>query len=220
MRSQREIPTLKITTAEDAAYEAIREEVLAHLEPGAPLKLIPLATALGVSTMPVRTALARLESEGMIRQLPRRGAVVAPLEIEDLAEIQALRAGIEGLAARQGAPNLVDADIKKAGRVLEVLRVRAKHGKLSEYVLLSQELHDICYRAVGRARLIARIEEHRRPAERYVRLVTKLSPRFKVSVDHQDRFYKAMVKRDGAGAESALRDALQWTLEQVTEFLS
>ena len=51
-------------------------------------------------TMPVRSALSALQAEGLVRQMRHRGATVAPLGLEDLEVIQAVRAGIEGFAAR------------------------------------------------------------------------------------------------------------------------
>src|SRR2546426_1115964 len=97
---------LEIKSAEDHVFEALRARILRGLAPGSPLRLAEIADQYGVSMMPVRSALRRLEAEGLIRQLPRRGAVVAPLELSDLEEIQAVRAGLEGYAARLGAERI------------------------------------------------------------------------------------------------------------------
>ncbi len=165
--------------------------------------------------MPVRTALMRLETEGLVHQLPRRGAVVAPLSVSDFEEIQALRAGIEGLAARRGAPLMTDADLQAAAKTVVRLRAMATDGRLSEYVRLTEELHDICYRAAGRPRLMQLIDAHRRPAERYIRLVIKASPNFHDSLERIQRFFDACKRRDGEVAETALREALEASVRQV-----
>jgi DNA-binding GntR family transcriptional regulator len=206
---------LAINSAEDAVYEAIRDAILAGLPPGSPLRLARLAQEYGVSTMPIRTALRRLEGEGMVRQLPRRGATVAPLSIEDFEEIQALRAGIESLAAQRGAPRMTDTDVRAVRRALERLRALAADGRLADYVRLSKEVHDTCYRAAGNHRLIELVEEHRRPAERYVRSAVKASPNFKGSVERMAKFVSACEQRDGDLAAEAIRDGLQWTVRQV-----
>ena len=99
---------LVIKSTEDQVYETLRREIVRTLEPGTPLRLSAIAERLGVSTMPVRAALLRLESEGLVRQVARKGAVVAPLELEDIEEIQAIRWGIEGLAARLGAERVAE----------------------------------------------------------------------------------------------------------------
>src|SRR5262245_51556665 len=79
---------LLIKSAEDQVYEVLRDEIIHGMEPGMPLRLAEIAERLGVSTMPVRAALMRLESDGLVRQQPRRGAIVAPLDVEDIQEIQ------------------------------------------------------------------------------------------------------------------------------------
>jgi DNA-binding GntR family transcriptional regulator len=210
---------LVVQTMEDAVYEAIREDILAGLEPGTPLRLANFADRLGVSTMPVRAALIRLESEGMIRQIPRHGAVVAPLDYEDFEALQALRIGIEGLAARAGASKLSDRDLQQAGKVLAAAETSAQQGKTADYLRLANELHDICYRASGRPQLMRLVDEHRRPAERYLRRIVQAKPNLDDSIGFQRRFYAACLAHDAAGAESAIRDALHWSLEHVAAML-
>src|SRR4051794_18069210 len=74
-----------------STYEQIRQRILLGvLPPESSLALAELADELGVSTMPVRAALARLTSEGLVRKLRSRVSIVAPLEIEDFEEIQAV----------------------------------------------------------------------------------------------------------------------------------
>src|SRR5438105_4542079 len=88
----------------DPVYASLRAQIIGGgLAPGAPLRLGRVAAQFGVSTMPIRSALARLEADGLIVQARHRGATVAPLSLDDLEEIQAVRSGIEGFAARLGA---------------------------------------------------------------------------------------------------------------------
>jgi DNA-binding GntR family transcriptional regulator len=211
--------SLGIKSTEDAVYEAIRQEILDGIPPGTPLRLAPIAERLGVSTMPVRTALTRLEAEGLVRQVRNRGAVIAPLSVDDFEEIQALRAGIEGLAARRGAPLMTDRDMQAALGALVKLRTAADDNRLGDYLRINQEIHDICYRAGGRGRLMELIEDHRRPAERYVRQVIAASPHFLRSVEYTARFVDACASRDGERAELALREALQASVRQIALML-
>ena len=89
---------------EDAVYRALRSEIgRLEMAPGQRLRLEALAGRFQVSLTPVRHALRRLESEGLVESLPRRGSSVAPLSVEELEEIQALRLGLETFLARHGA---------------------------------------------------------------------------------------------------------------------
>jgi DNA-binding GntR family transcriptional regulator len=211
--------SLGIKSAEQAVYEAMRGEILDGIAPGTPLRLAHFAERLGVSTMPVRSALMRLEAEGLVRHLERRGAEVAPLSVDDFEEIQALRAGIEGLAARRGAPRMSEADLRAVRKGVARLHSMAAEGKLGEYIHLNEEIHDVCYLAAERPRMMELVDEHRRPAERYVRLVVRASPNFVSSVKYVERFVGACEARDGALAEEALRDALQASVRQIAIIL-
>ena len=209
---------LVIRSAEDQVYEVLRDEIVHVMEPGHPLPLAGIADRLGVSTMPVRAALLRLEADGLVRQQPRRGAVVAPLEVEDLEEIQAMRAGIEGLAARLGAQHIDERGIGRMRELLGVLRSAAARGDLPQFLRIATEFEDECYRAARRPRLLSLVQGFRQAAQRYVRIALGDSPDFEV--DFHERFFRAVAAHDGARAEAIIREELAWTLERLSRRLS
>ncbi|MFN8518050.1 MAG: GntR family transcriptional regulator [Chloroflexota bacterium] len=185
-------------------HETLRQEILAGVEPGSPLRLSVIAKRLGVSTMPVRWALVRLEREGLVRTIARKGAVVAPLELEDFQEIQAIRWGIEGLAARLGAVAVTDEDLDAMRQHLGDIRTAAGAGDLDAYLSATYALEDTCYAAAGRPRLLAEVRHHRRAAQRYIRFVMGNDPSSLV-VGPSEAFYEAAAARDGAEAECCLQ---------------
>jgi len=141
---------LIVKSTEDQVYEALRTEVLQGVEPGTPLRLSAIADRLGVSTMPVRAALRRLEREGLVRQTARKGAVVAPLELQDVQEIQAIRWGIEGLAARLGAQAIAEAGLAAMQGHLDRIRGAAAAADLDAYLAATYAFEDACYEAADR----------------------------------------------------------------------
>src|ERR671923_1292494 len=103
------VTPLDVSSVEDGVYRALRKEIGSlALAPGRRLRLEELAARFDVSLTPVRHALRRLESEGLVVSLPRRGSRVAPLSVEELEEIQALRLGLECFLARYGAERCTD----------------------------------------------------------------------------------------------------------------
>lgn len=99
-------------TLTDAAVDALRERILDGTHPaGAPLRQEALAAELGVSRIPLREALRRLEAEGLVTLLPHRGAVVTPLAEGEVAELFELRALLEGDLARRAVPKLTGPDL-------------------------------------------------------------------------------------------------------------
>ncbi len=206
---------LLIKSAEEQVYEVLRDEILHGMEPGLPLRLAEIADRLGVSTMPVRAALMRLESDGLVRQQPRRGAIVAPLDVEDIQEIQSIRCGIEGLAARLGAAAIDPVGLGRMAELLSVLESAAQRRDLDQYLHIATEFEDECYKAAHRARLLGLVQGFRQAAQRYVRLAVGGSPDFKI--DAHERLYRAAVAHDGEAAEDIIQEALLWTLERIVE---
>jgi DNA-binding GntR family transcriptional regulator len=210
-----------LTSIEASAYEHLRREILTGgLAPGTPLALADLAADLHVSTMPVRAALARLNSEGLVRKLRNRGSIVAPLEIEDFEEIQAVRAGIEAFAARLGVEQIDRDGIARMRQLVSELEAVSATEQLDEYLDLEWEFHAVCYAASRRVRLLELVHDYRRRAERYLRLAVASSPGFERSLDVQHRLLKAAETQDGQMAESLYREALSWSVAQVAQILS
>jgi DNA-binding GntR family transcriptional regulator len=203
-----------------STYEQVRQRILLGvLPPESPLALADLADELGVSTMPVRAALARLTNEGLVRKLRSRVSIVAPLEIEDFEEIQAVRAGIEALAARLGVERIDQAGLDQMRGHLERLAELSAAERLDEYRSEEWDLHAVCYRAAGRPRLLGLVQDYRLRAERYSRLAIVSSPGFSRPLHIQQRFFNCAAARDGAGAVVVIREALDWSIVQVAQVL-
>ncbi|QZY50909.1 GntR family transcriptional regulator [Leucobacter tenebrionis] len=88
----------------ERVYEWVRDRIIdGRLPTGSRVREREVAEQLGVSRIPIREAFPRLEAEGYIRTLPRRGAVVAPMALDDVIELFDVRASLEVLAARLAA---------------------------------------------------------------------------------------------------------------------
>ena len=126
---------LEISSVEDGVYRALRSEIgRLELAPGERLRLEELAGRFGVSLTPVRHALRRLESEGLVVSLPRRGSRVAPLSVEELEEIQALRLGLETFLARLGAEAITDAALAEMTSARGEMERAFRAGDLDAYL--------------------------------------------------------------------------------------
>lgn len=105
----------------DSLYDSIASGAL---EPGTRLREIPLSQHFGVSTTPVREALRRLESEGLVEVSPRRGAVVIALDESAVGDLYDLRLVLESaavkLAAKRGGDlERIDELVDEAGKYLD-----------------------------------------------------------------------------------------------------
>ncbi|MFT4219758.1 MAG: GntR family transcriptional regulator [Microbacterium sp.] len=160
---------ITVPSVENVVYETLRDFIVGgEYLPGHRLHLAELATQFGVSTMPVRGALARLTNEGLVRQLPRRGATVAPLDLAEYLELQDLRIGIETMAARYGVEHLDDARLAEMKRILGELW---EETEVESIIALEWDAYIALYGAPGRRRTVDLVQEYGRLAERYTRFM-------------------------------------------------
>lgn len=133
--------------AAEAVYARLRQWILAGpLEPGEVIHDAQIARALGVSRTPVREALVRLQVEGLIETSPARWTRVAPLKVDQAANLYAVSAALDALAAEQATPRLTRADIETMERAIERGFVAADP---AESHAADDEFHGIYHRAAA-----------------------------------------------------------------------
>jgi len=155
-------------TTTDGIVVRLRERILSHdLTAGSALAQAELARQFGVSRIPVRDALRRLATEGLVDLTPRGSAVVAPLSLADLQELYELRCAVEPLASRLAVPHI--------GRVHRMVMARSfeqmqQAEDVGDWLASHATFHAEVYLQSGRPRAIALVENLRRLTERYLRV--------------------------------------------------
>jgi DNA-binding GntR family transcriptional regulator len=111
-----------LRSAEEAVTEALRNAIhQGALKPGQKLSQADLAEQLGVSRIPLRDALRRLEAEALVRMDGRRGTWVSALSIDAVKEIYEIRIMLEERCTRHAVKNLSDADVEKILLLFDVM---------------------------------------------------------------------------------------------------
>jgi DNA-binding GntR family transcriptional regulator len=149
-----------------------------------------LASAYGVSRMPIREAIRLLEAEGLVISRPNRGVVVAPLDPEDAEEIFDVRAALESLALRRSIPRLDQKQKNQAVAALEKL----EHADSEDNSTAHRAFHLSLHAAAG-SRLIRLTGQHIDAADRYLRLEATLAG----TMDKDRREHRAMLEAALAG---------------------
>jgi len=139
-------------TVEDMAQSFIREAIhQGAFPPGQRLNLDEIASILGISRMPVRASLRQLESEGLLRIHPYRGATVSVLSAEEIAEIYEMRVLVEGYLLERAMERLDD-------DVLQRLEEKAAEldnvTELDRGLDIRRELYELLYEQAGRPRAL------------------------------------------------------------------
>jgi DNA-binding GntR family transcriptional regulator len=120
--------------APTAVLAQIRQAILSgELKAGAQLREAHIANEMGISRSPVREALSALEEEGLVEKVPFKGAFVASVSPQTIAEIAGIRTKLEPYAVGLTLPRLTDADWKSLQRLLDQFqRAAAGHDKVAE----------------------------------------------------------------------------------------
>jgi DNA-binding GntR family transcriptional regulator len=195
------------TIAESVAGQ-LRELILTgKLPPGTPLRLSKVANRMGVSVMPIREAIRILEAERLVTVEPRRGASVARLSIDDIEELYAVRSALEGLAARHGTTLITAKGIKAMRAELAAMAKASDAGDRGGFLAHDRRFHDELYRASGRPRLVARIDELLESGRRIVDpYVYRPWYPLKVTTEAHRPILEAVEARDATLAEALIRD--------------
>ena len=215
MMSRRErLKGLKnIGTAVDAVYEVLRRSILdGELAPGHRLRSDVLANELKVSRTPVREALRKLETEGLV-DASRSGLVVRQSSEEDLVEIFYLREALEGMAARLAAENATRAEIDELHALFEDMEAVAARGDIALVRKLTGEFHLLVCRASHNKRLIQSLQgllDHVRQAQSST---LYMPGRPADALKEHRALLRAIEKRDPDLAETLARQHRRKTLD-------
>jgi DNA-binding GntR family transcriptional regulator len=193
-------------TLTDAAADALRDRILAgRLRAGMPLRQEALAAELGVSRIPLREALHRLEAEGLVTLEPHRGAMVAELPLDDVVELFELRALLESDLARRAVPRLTAAD-DTALRAGAAAFERAVQGGPDAWGEANLALHLALYRPAARPRTIEVVTRLHAQCDRLVRLQLALTDGTARAVREHRAIIAAARSRDARRTERLVRE--------------
>lgn len=199
----------KASLTADAITHELRELILAGtIGVGVQLKQEALARRFGVSRLPIREALKRLEVEGLIRHVARQGSVVAAKSIDDLVETLDIRIALESRALRLAIPQLAEADFNAARNVLR--RYEASEVP-REWAELNLEFHTVLYRACKRPTLMKMIADTVKGIDVHLRVLLSHSVGRKSSIDEHSEILEACEARDIPRAIALLEAHIEHT---------
>jgi DNA-binding GntR family transcriptional regulator len=213
--------TPAVLSVEDQILSTLRDEVLGlHLAPGERLRLDELSARYQVSVTPVRQAIRHLASEGLVTSLPRRGAHVSALTVDEIEEIQIIREGVERYLARLGAQACTSQDTEAMEQLLAEIDRAFERSDLDAYLAAQRALRQVCYAAANRPRLFQVMLEQQRRAERYLRYLIRDVSLLAASRAHQQALLEACKSRDAEAADTATQRAIGWTLDELRRLLA
>jgi DNA-binding GntR family transcriptional regulator len=196
----------------DAVAQAVRDGIAAgELVPEKTYSVYQLADLLGVSRSPVREGMLRLAEAGLVEIRRNRGFRVLPPRAHDVAEIIEIRLALEPPAARRAALRGTDEQHAAIRSALDTMAAAAARGDDPSFWPADRTLHDLLLRASGNARAAAIVAQLRSttallgpPTTASGRTLTE------IHTEHEP-VVTAVLARDGAAAEAAMRAHLEAT---------
>lgn len=209
--SQRPEPT---ESAVERVYRVTRTAIVSgEYPPGSPLRMSDLATRSGVSQIPVREALRRLEAERLVESVAHKGARVADLSFPDLADAYRLRIILEIEAVRLGFPRLTHEDLAGMRALLDDMTELWHAGRTEEGHEAHRRFHFLVYEKAGSTWLLHVIRSIWDHTERHRRLAL----RWGVEPDDLGRYHEemleALVSQDFDKAIGAVQQHFERTLQ-------
>lgn len=129
-------------TKEEYVYEVLRNAIMdGTLRPGDKLVIDNLRNELGVSTIPIRTVLQRLEVEGLVNIRRHTGAVVSNISLTDAAEIFTLLEALESIAFRAASQNVTPGDLQNIEAIVKEMDAAAEAGNPDNWASLNTKFH-------------------------------------------------------------------------------
>ena len=152
----------------DVVFNTLRQAILrGELKPGERLMEIQLANKLGVSRTPIREAIRKLELEGLVLMIPRKGAEVADITEKSLRDVLEVRKALEELAVQLTCDKITKEQIRELEQAAEQFKKSLKSNDITEIAEADVRFHDIIYLATDNQKLILLLNNLREQMYRY-----------------------------------------------------
>ena len=181
----------------EVIFNTLREAIIVgELKPGERLMEVQLAEKMGVSRTPVREAIRKLELEGLVNMIPRKGAHVADLSVKDIMDALEVRACLDVLATALSAERITDEELKELKRVQLQFVQYVEKGNLQGLVKKDVEFHDIIYNSSRNEKLIQITNNLREQVQRFRVIYLKDYDSTKEIIKEHTEIFEALEKRD------------------------
>ena len=190
----------------DVVFNTLPRAILTgELKPGERLMEIHLANKLGVSRTPIREAIRKLELEGLVIMIPRRGAEVAQITEKSLKDVLEVRRALDALCAELACDRISDEGMENLKQACNKFEHATSTEDAATIAEADVALHDIIVQATGNERLIQLINNLSEQMYRYRFEYIKDESRHDNLVNEHRMIYESIAARDKARAAEAAR---------------
>lgn len=190
----------------DVVFNTLRQAILTgELKPGERLMEIHLANRLGVSRTPIREAIRKLELEGLVTMIPRRGAEVAQITEKSLNDVLEVRRAMDALCVELACDRITDEELESLRQACDGFEAAVRTKDAKKIAQADVALHDIIVRATGNQRLIQLVNNLSEQMYRYRFEYIKDFSQHETLIEEHRIIYQSIVAKDKATAAAAAR---------------
>ena len=204
----------------DVVFNTLRQAILkGELKPGERLMEIQLANKLGVSRTPIREAIRKLELEGLVLMIPRKGAEVAEITEKNMLDVLEVRKALEELAAHLACERITEeglAELKAAAKEFEQVLKTDDVTKIAE---ADVKFHDVLYLSTDNQRLITLLNNLREQMYRFRVEYLKKEEFHPLLLEEHKKIIEAIESHDQDRANSIIDLHIDNQMETVTDII-
>lgn len=190
----------------DVVFNTLRQEILTgKLKPGERLMEIHLANQLGVSRTPIREAIRKLELEGLVTMIPRRGAEVAQITEKSLKDVLEVRRTLDALCVELACDRISGSELDRLRMACLKFEEATKTKDARIIAQADVALHDIIVKAAGNQRLVQIINNLSEQMYRYRFEYIKDESMHGKLVEEHRMIYESISARDKSSAAEAAK---------------
>lgn len=189
----------------DVVFNTLRKAILTgELKPGERLMEIHLANKLGVSRTPIREAIRKLELEGLVTMIPRRGAEVAQITEKSLKDVLEVRRALDALCAELACARITDEEMEHLKEACAQFEKATQQKDVAVIAKADVALHDIIVAATGNQRLVQLVNNLAEQMYRYrFEYIKDKSQHEKLIEEHRIIYESILNKNCEAAARAA-----------------
>lgn len=191
----------------DVVFNTLRQAILkGELAPGERLMEIQLADRLGVSRTPIREAIRKLELEGLVLMIPRKGAKVARISEKSLRDVLEVRRSLEELAIELACQRMDEEAVEELEKKQEEFRNAVLKGNAMEIAETDEAYHDVIFKGTCNDRLVQMINNLREQMYRYRLEYIKDKDKRQALVAEHENILEAVRRGRVTDAKEAMRE--------------
>ena len=204
----------------DAAYDAIKHRIITCVfKPGDYLNEAFVSATIGIGRTPVHQAIDRLTQDGLLEVIPRKGVIVKPVSLDEVAQIIDARRINEPYCARLAAERADHIDVSVLGDILNRADAWTEVRNIEQMMLLDREFHFLIARAAKNAVLTELLRNLHERSLRFWFISLNVPTQYELVQSEHSAILDAIKRRDPDAADVAMRRHIESFRSSVTQLL-